>query len=195
MTTLGRRLCASATRAAGRSLQILFLRLKRANLPLLIAFASALFMFLRAVSGAGYADPYAVTAHTYNDSLAHPVPAGAWVRFKDSLFTCPDDTALNVDDDNGEDSGVQLSADAVPGTRQQTTGVTCLRERLRSVVSSHGSMLKNKAAAEDRAFAVSLDAIPPRKDAVNVDGDTAPLGSRMAEDERTDVPLRWKRRR
>ncbi|KAI5121555.1 hypothetical protein M0805_000736 [Coniferiporia weirii] len=206
---LGRRLCTSAVHATNRSLHILVLRLKRANLPLLIAFASALFMFLRALSGAGYTDPYTMNSpdgtlsSSYNDSLAHPelaagwaldAPAGFaahWARFKETLFTCPDDNT-------GAEGGTGMGA-GVEGT-QQKTGVACLQERIRNAVSARGSMLKGKTAAEGRAFGVSLNALPPRKDraeestATGTPRSSTADGASVSELETAGAP-RWRRLR
>lgn len=163
MLTAGRLNFSSALHGAGHILHMLYIRIKHTNLPLLVVFArcvtlspylyskgltmfrsySALFMFVRALSGAGYtyASPDALpsTLTLEQTSDTEPMLANAyagfedqWTRFKEALLSCPDEI-----NDNGEADVIDVGAAPAAGDAKTRTrvGVACLGERLSGAIS------------------------------------------------------------
>lgn len=120
-------------------------------------------MFLRALSGAGYADPDAVAeassvllSGSGNNFTHVPAPppvnpdhgfTGYWNSFKGTLFICP------------EGAGT----DALQAETKAKTRVACLREQLGALGGRVMAAGGARVAPEDRAFRASLDVMPPRQ--------------------------------
>ncbi|KAL5523603.1 hypothetical protein ACEPAG_7776 [Sanghuangporus baumii] len=154
-------------------------RLMPANLPFTIAFASALFIFLRALSGTGYTDSQSEThllsalnySHLVADTAATK-PQGFgnfaehWGHFKEAFLSCP--SAANVDgmdvvivEDDIEPNDEEIVDELATSPRQDAIhlNVACIRERLKGAISlfkANGS----RFAQEDRTFRFSFDGIP-----------------------------------
>ncbi|EJD02760.1 uncharacterized protein FOMMEDRAFT_20017 [Fomitiporia mediterranea MF3/22] len=181
----------SASRSVNHTLHVFSLRFKRVNLPLLVAFFSALYIFLRALSGAGYTEPhhlvplgsassdlaYNQTYHANDHPLHVPVHSGFaehWARFKESVLACPDDTVdatVPTNHDPNElklDEGItNTNIDSVEAKSRTNTryGVGCLKERLSNAINlrSPTGKLGSTIKKEDRAFGISFDGLPSQR--------------------------------
>ena len=124
-------------------------------------------MFLRALSGAGYADSHNVNApqdvgsvqpggvNVTNVSDAPTGPAHAlsgyrdidfasyWTSFKDAIFSCP----------------VDLNA----GEQEKKMGAACMKAKLGALGERVMAAGGARAVPEDRAFRASLEFVPRRK--------------------------------
>ncbi|KAL5528676.1 hypothetical protein ACEPAF_7813 [Sanghuangporus sanghuang] len=153
-------------------------RLSAANLPFTIAFASALFIFLRALSGAGYTNSQSEALHLSALNYSHlvdtaaPKPQGFsdfaehWGHFKEAFLSCP--SAANADgmdvvivEDDIEPNDEEIVDEIATSPRQDAIrlNTACIKERLKDAISlfkPNGSAF----AQEDRTFRFSFDGIP-----------------------------------
>jgi len=142
----GQRIHSALAHGAGRLSFGLFKRLRNANLPLLVAFAGALIMFTRALSGAGFEGVDASASLRPQSDLNNsssfwntygPIGESRWARLRsgvaDTLWRCP---VLSEEMTNSTQSGSAYT----PG---------CLKAKLKSVVHARTVLLGNKVIAKD----------------------------------------------